>query len=142
MHLFYRVRFIAAALLLLLVAGCGAGDGGGIDTGPASTYAGPYNGAFEATTAAGTQAGRVQFDVFSDGRFSGTAVNAGLGESGRVSGSITEANAFEITFIYPSGTYTVRGTVAVDDDLDLSGTLTDISGDTDIQSLALNLNRG
>ena len=143
MHLFYRVRFIVAALLLLLVAGCGAGERGGTDTGPISDFAGPYSGAFEATTATGTQSGRVQFDVFGDGRFSGTAVNAGLGEPGRVSGSIAEGGAFEITFIYPSGTYTARGTVVVDADLNLSGTLTDLSGDTGgIQSLALSLSRG
>ena len=115
------------ALSAPLIAGCGGG-GGNDNSSPVQTnspFAGSYAGTFNTTN---PQSGTLNVTVGSNGTLTGTGHNNTTGQDETISGSVTNAGAGSVTFVYPTFSASASGTVAFASNGHLNGTLTQSAG--------------
>lgn len=111
---------IAVCVVMLLGATILAGCGGGGGSSP-SPFAGSWSGTW--VDAANAQNGTLDVTIGTDGRLSGSIHNSTLGMDGTASGTVRNSGQINTTYVYPSGTYTASGTIAINGSGHLVGTV-------------------
>lgn len=118
---------VGASLAAIALAGCGGG-GGNNNGSPVivnSPFVGNYSGTF---TTSNSQSGTLTGSVATNGTLTGSGRNNTIGQNETFSGSITNAGATTVSFMYPSFSATATGTVAFASNGHLEGTLTQSGG--------------